>query len=511
MSQPSQAGKFRWLVPAILVIYLVMGVLYAIYTPTWQAPDEPAHYNYVAYLAEQHRFPVLKPGDYPAAYLEEIKAAHFPAALSIAPIRYEFHQPPLYYLLAVPIYQLSGGALLPLRLFSVVIGAVLLLVIYWTVGELVPQRPYLAVGTMAFVAFLPMHLTFAAAVNNDTLAELLLAILFLFTIRYVRFGAEMGSYAMEGKDRAGMESNGTEVEERRLLVLLGITTGLGLITKSSVYVALPLVVMAILLRHLWLEGKPSLSLTGAAISYLVPATVLALPWWLRNMALYGGLDFLGLGRHDQVVAGQLRTAEFVAQQGIGRLVGDFFVTSFHSFWGKFGWMGVLLDPRLYQGLAILSALALVGFGLWGSRTWRRRSDLPRWQWAAGGLLVLSGLFTVASYLWYNTQFVQHQGRYLFPALVPIGLGVALGWREVLRREWAVLLAALLLACAAVLRLVGWLPTWALLMMIAAAVAFVVRRILPSRWDPYVYALPYLVLIPLDIASLFFFVVPQLAV
>jgi 4-amino-4-deoxy-L-arabinose transferase-like glycosyltransferase len=511
MSQPSRPGKFRWLVPAILVVYLVMGVLYAVYTPAWQAPDEPAHYNYVAYLAEQHRFPVLKPGDYPAAYLEEIKTAHFPPALSIAPIRYEFHQPPLYYLLAVPIYEVSGGALLPLRLFSVVIGAVLLLVIYWTVGELVPQRPYLATGTMAFVAFLPMHLTFVAAVNNDTLAELLLTVLLLFTVRYVRFGAGMGSHPREAEDRAGIESYGTGAEERRLLVLLGITTGLGLITKSSVYVALPLVVMAILIRHLWLERKPPLSLASAVISYLLPATVLALPWWLRNIALYGSLDFLGLGRHDQVVAGQLRTAEFVAQHGTGRLVGDFFVTSFRSFWGQFGWMGVLLDSRLYQELAILSALALVGFGLWAARVWRRRFDLPRWQWAAGGLLALSGLFTVASYLWYNTQFVQHQGRYLFPALVPIGLAVALGWREVLRRERAVLLAGLLLAGAAILRLVAWLPTWALLMMVASAAAFIVRRILPSRWDPLAYALPYLVLIPLDMASLFLFIVPQLAV
>ena len=185
MSQAKNLA-IRWGLPAIVVLYLILASLYAAYTPAWQAPDEPAHYNYVRYLAEEHRFPVLKPGDYPAAYLEEIKTAHFPPEMSIEPIRYEFHQPPLYYLLAVPVYGLSGGALLPLRLLSVAMGALLLLVVHRIVGALAPNRPGLALGATAFVAFLPMHLAMTASVNNDTLAELLLALLLLFSIRYLK-------------------------------------------------------------------------------------------------------------------------------------------------------------------------------------------------------------------------------------------------------------------------------------------------------------------------------------
>jgi 4-amino-4-deoxy-L-arabinose transferase-like glycosyltransferase len=503
MGQRLQADLLRWLMPAILVVYLIMGALYAVYTPDWQAPDEPAHYNYVAYLAVQQRFPVLKPGDYPAAYLEEIKAAHFRPDLSIAPIRYEFHQPPLYYLLAAPVYRLFGGALLPLRLLSVALGALLLVVVGWIVQELVPARPFLAPAAAAFVAFLPMHLTFVSAVNNDTLAELLVAVILLFTVRYVR-----GAGPAADPRRS----------ERRLLVLAGIATGLGLVTKSSAYVALPLVLAAILARHLWLERRPLRGLIASVAIYSLPALVLALPWWLRNLAVYGGVDFLGLSRHDLVVAGQLRTAEFIAQNGAGRLVHDFLVTSFQSFWGQFGWMGVLLDQRLYQALAILSALSVAGFVLFAARAWRARTVLapcgraatPRWQAIAFGLLALSGLFTLASYLWYNTQFLQHQGRYLFPALVPISLAVALGWREVLRREVALWLAALLIAGAGALWLLGGLGAWPLLMAGAAAAAFVVRRFLPTGWDPLVYAVPYLLLIPLDLASLYLFIVPQLA-
>jgi 4-amino-4-deoxy-L-arabinose transferase-like glycosyltransferase len=496
MSQPWKTRAERWLLPAIVTLYVVLGTLYALYTPDWQAPDEPAHYNYVRYVAEHYRLPVLKWGDYPAAYLEEIKAARFPPEMSIDPIRYEFHQPPLYYLLAVPVYGLSSGALLPLRLLSVALGALLLLVVCWIVRELAPNHPSLALGASAFVAFLPMHLAMTAAANNDTLAELILATILLLSVRYL-------------KRPATTEAEG---EETRFLVLLGVTTGLGLVTKSSVYVAVPLVLLATAARHLWLDPAP-LSIRRALKAlalYLLPALGMALPFWLRNMALYGGTDFLGLGRHDQVVVGQLRTAEYVAQHGAARLVADFFATSFRSFWGQFGWMGVLLDARLYQVLAILSVLALAGLGLWAAGAWRRRAQLEPWQWASGGLLALSVLFSLAGYLWYNTQFLQHQARYLFPALVPISLTVALGWREALRRNRALPMAALLAGGIGILALAGALSLWPLLLLVGTAGAFVVRHFLPTGWDPMVHVCPYLVLIVVDLTSLFLFIVPQLA-
>jgi hypothetical protein len=173
-------------------------------------------------------------------------------------------------------------------------------------------------------------------------------------------------------------------------------------------------------------------------------------------------------------------------------------------------MGVLLDQRLYQALAILSALALIGFATWAAGAWRRRGAFASWQWAAGGLLALAGLFTLATYLWYNAGFLQHQGRYLFRALVPLGLVAALGWREALRRKRAWALAALILFGALALKVAGLLPNWPLLMLVAAAAALVVRRFLPARWDPLIHACPYLLLILLDLASLFLFIIPQLA-
>ena len=130
---------------SIIFVYCVLGFAYAVETPRWQTPDEPAHYNYIVYLAENGRFPVLQMGDYPHQYLEEIRPAGFPPEMSIEPIRYEFHQPPLYYVLAAAVHQVANplgfsGQFLALRLLSVLLGAMLLLVTYAIARELFPGR-----------------------------------------------------------------------------------------------------------------------------------------------------------------------------------------------------------------------------------------------------------------------------------------------------------------------------------------------------------------------------------
>ncbi|HEC23957.1 MAG TPA: hypothetical protein ENI95_13675, partial [Chloroflexi bacterium] len=111
------------LLALIVIVFFGIGALYAIYTPPWQAPDEPAHYNYIAQVATEGCCPIIAPGDWDAEYLEELKAAQFPEEADLSAIEYEDHQPPLYYLAALPVYRLSGGGLTALRLLSLVFGA----------------------------------------------------------------------------------------------------------------------------------------------------------------------------------------------------------------------------------------------------------------------------------------------------------------------------------------------------------------------------------------------------
>src|SRR5512136_2469103 len=82
-----------WLYPILVIfvivaVYVVIGTLYAVKTPAWQVPDEPAHYNYVRFVAEGRGLPVLEPGDYDGVFLENVKAARFPSSIPIDSIRY---------------------------------------------------------------------------------------------------------------------------------------------------------------------------------------------------------------------------------------------------------------------------------------------------------------------------------------------------------------------------------------------------------------------------------------
>ncbi|MCJ7735828.1 MAG: hypothetical protein MUQ10_00755, partial [Anaerolineae bacterium] len=63
----------------IVAVYIVVGALYAVYTPLWQVPDEPAHYNYIRSLATSHGLPVLEPGDYDQALLSDLTSLGFPS------------------------------------------------------------------------------------------------------------------------------------------------------------------------------------------------------------------------------------------------------------------------------------------------------------------------------------------------------------------------------------------------------------------------------------------------
>jgi 4-amino-4-deoxy-L-arabinose transferase-like glycosyltransferase len=389
------------LLAAVVAATVIIGALYAIYTPAWQVPDEPAHYNYIRQLAQGRGLPVMEVGDYDQAYLETLKAKHFPPELSIDSVTYEDHQPPLYYLLATPIYALGGGALLPLRLLSVALGAALLVVAFETVQAIFPARPAVALTATAFIAFIPQHVAMTAGVNNDTLADLIVAGTLWALVVYLR----------GGRDRPWR---------------VGLLLAAALLTKGSIYIVVPLAALAAAVR--WRrEGRTWQWAAGQLAWMLVPALLLSAPWFARNGLTYGWGDPTGQARHDLVVEGQMRPLEYVALEGWGGYWERAVTFTFQSLWGQFGWMGVVLPARIYRALALFSMLLLGGF-LWWLFDPRRPRITPH-QRLSLFLLLASGILTFSMFAWYNCKFLQHQGRYLFPALVPLGTAAALGLNQ----------------------------------------------------------------------------------
>lgn len=481
-----------WALIVILVAYAALGTLYALLTPPWQVPDEPAHYNYVRYLVQEKRIPVLQMGDYDQAYLQAITTAKFHPDYSIDSIHYEFHQPPLYYVLAAPIYALFGGALVPLRLLGVVIGAGVIAVTYGVGRVVFPTHSWMALSAAAFVAFNPQHIAMTAAVQNDGLAELLIGLVLLGLIRWLQ---SEGPVTMHN------------------LIGIGVLSGLGLLTKTSAYIVLPLIVVAAGIKF-WPQVRAAKTNTWKQVAttllaLLLPALILGLLWWARNIATYGGLDLLGLERHEQVVVDQPRTADFVARDGWYVTLGNWLTTTFHSFWGQFGWMAVPVDSRIYTLLEMLCIIVALGFCLWLiDRFFDRKRITP-----TALLLACSGLLTAGSMLWYNLSFYQAQGRYLFPALIPLGIAWTLGLAETWRRRNAALIGIGLAVVTAV-GVVRWIGNvcsdkWRVLFTGGGTVAWGVRWLLPDWVEPWLLGAVYLPLLAFCAASPFLFIVPNL--
>ncbi len=481
-----------WLV-IILVIYFTLAALFAINTPAWQAPDEPAHYNYVAYVAENGGFPVLHFGDYPHGYLEEIKTAKFPPDMPVTPIRYESHQPPLYYLLASPVYSLTRGNLIALRLLSALLGAGIVLFAYGIARVAVPHQPAVALGAAAIVAFLPQHLATVSQVGNDALAELLLAAVLLVII-------------------ARPVGSSRPVRSR---LLLGVLLGLVLITKTTAYIIIPMTVVAVVWQ--WIREKASLRrILIEAAALILPAALLALPWYARNIYAYGWPDFLGLVRHEQIVVGQKRTGEFIAESGWGAYWRRAFEWTFKSFVGVFGWMSAWLDTRVYYLMGLWMGIPVVG---WAASKIRRDSaettePLPESARTARVLLGVTVLLTLLAYIYYNITFLQHQGRYLFTALIPIAIFLATGWRHALKPFPARIVAAVLLLTAVILAVWGvtsgaGLPNWPLALTMVAAAGLMGVSFLLAQWRRAAYVLPFAALPVMAVYALFGVIAPAL--
>ena len=491
----------RLILTIIIASYVLLGALYAMRTPKWQTPDEPAHFNYIRHLAEQGSFPVLSVGDYPHQYLEDIKAARFPPHMSIAALNYESHQPPLYYVLGAMLYKATVGLgfdrqFLLLRLFSVVLGAAELWVIYCLVREALPtgleaarasiDAEVLALAATALVAVLPMHIAMTAAINNDTLAELILLLMLLQAARAVE----------------------KRMDRQRALVM-GLLWGLALLTKTTVYAT----VFGILVATTLLTTLPRQQALRYITLTVVVGLIMATPWFMRNALVYGDLDILVWKRHDMVVEGQLRTSDLLHELGPVFLLERFAVTTFRSFWAQFGWMGVVVDQRIYQALALLCLLLAAGLVQFVLRLWRGLIQLSPSLKRVLVLLLLSTGLTVLTYLGYNLKFVQHQGRYLFPALGPLAVASALSLQELLQRRMARLLGAILLSTA-LLSLIWGASTgrpheWTALLVGGSGALLLFLALLPAGWRWVVLTVPYAALLLLNPLLIEAFIVPAL--
>ena len=419
--------------------------------PDIGAPDERQHANYVQHLLGGKGFPVLVPG---SPDLGET---------------YQSHQPPLYYLLACgwaklvasdPVDPDSGRRL---RFLNALFGVGTLLGIFFA-ARWGLQDDGAGLAAVAIAGLMPMFVALHAAVGNDPLLYLLCTWTVALCAKGVREGWNW-----------------------RLALGVGLTAGLGLLTKTTAVALLPTVLVALVSSWRWSDSKPAV--TTWAVALLVPLVV-ASPWLVRNQSLYGdplavtafNAAFVGSPKPETVVvperifvdqdpvyiaAAERATEanpEATPQGTIDAIVADVGLTpaakfdywvdwvgwwTGRSFIGVFGYMDVFLlergsaqtSPTLYR--VCLAALLLLAVG-W-ALSLRAGLDGPSKAVHATNAALL--LVVAVLFVRFNLQYFQGQARYLYPAIAPLAIGFGLGLSYWMgrRKAWAWGVAALALS------------------------------------------------------------------
>ena len=433
----------RWALPAVLLLYVLLGTAWSFVVPLGEGPDEPAHFQYALFLLREGRLPVQ--GVEPAS----------------SDVPGEGHQPPLAYVLmqpwvgwlppdqrvtelyANPLFRWNGGeqanaylhgvrdrppyrgtilAWHLARLWSVALGVASIAVVAATVRQLWPALPSVALGAAALVAFNPQWIFHHALVSNDPPLILLSSVLIYLSVRAAQRTPPAESAELHWWDRGVW----------RLPLACGATLGLMLVTKQSALAFVPLPLLGLFL------GRRSLRSFGRdAVVVLGTATLVAGWWYWRNHSLYG--DPLGLHVFQVTFAsGEFAYGSWQSWRNGGWNL-------LRSSWGLFGWMTLPLPAGAFALLRAALVVAVVGLlASAGGDVWRGRGR-------AGLVLVaavcLAGAWTVA--FAGTAGAVAWQGRFLFPAAPALATLLAIGLDNALPRRvglWTLATAVLLLSC-----------------------------------------------------------------
>lgn len=184
-----------------LLVYLMLALAWVLLIPPWQGPDEPGHYEYARLLSVLHRPPRVQDAnpDLQAEIIRDLDAHDFwrftrqprptplPARFQEIPFLRRSgtqlgNEPALYYLLPALLFPLLPASptlhLYLGRLYTVLMGGLLLLVGARAARYRFPTRPELACASMWVLALLPMPTFIHAMFNSNAFKDLVGAALF---------------------------------------------------------------------------------------------------------------------------------------------------------------------------------------------------------------------------------------------------------------------------------------------------------------------------------------------
>ncbi len=450
---PSNGGhpsSFK-LLGFFITLFIILGLSYAFLTPVFENSDETLHYPYVKHLADGQGLPLAVPGQLwrqegtqPPLYYAIIAAAtvwldtdNLPELLQSNPhwlfteVRtlindnqnLVLHGP----MDAWP-FQRAALAIHIGRWWSLFFGLLTVMATFWLGRYLFPHNLPLTLTATALTALNPQFLRVSATVSNDSLS----AALTTWAVLAAFYFTEPGEWA--NRRMAKNHSPFVIRHSRSAPLLLGLLTGLALLTKLSSLTTLLVVAFIIFWRLFWLSElheKP-LQTTLAWLALIGGITLLLTGWWFwRNYQLYGEwfatethLNLAGRGHLSLAQAWSLR------------------VEAERAYWATFGWGQIRPPEWVYQLCFWFSRIGLAGLVITlsaklirGNKSRPLPLNLADIQFAPVVTLLLWAGFNLALYLRWITEVgsVSHT-RLVFPALAAISLLLALGWHSLLPRR-----------------------------------------------------------------------------
>ena len=440
--------RYQYLLALVLLLFVAVGITFALTTPIFEASDELWHYPVVWKIAQGKGLPVLDPNE-------------------PGPWRQEAGQPPLYYYIMAlatswidtsdmhsvrwlnphvdnGVVTMDGNvnmaihpprhkflsysgtelAMRLIRILSVLFGAGTVYLTYRIAQVLMPGHSSLAVGAAAILAFTPMYAFISGSINNDNLAMLIASAIMLIVSSARKFEEENAKLRFTiRRDLYRLTGHISTLH-----ILLGVLLGLGALTKLSLLTLFPIVGLSITYskildwwnhpnrNHFKVCFLHALLLLSQLVVTFGTAIAISGWWFQRNLRLYGSLT--GINVFVEVLGKRSHPAP-LAQLWSERL------GFMQSYWGLFGAVNVPLPQWIYTTLNTLSILSIVGLIMFLVRKlkeggWKTDQWLP---------LVFNATFVcivIASLIQWATDTWSSQGRLAFTAIQSITVLFTLG-------------------------------------------------------------------------------------
>ncbi len=400
-------------------LFFLVGLVYLYAAPNFEASDTVQHVGMIKWIADRGGLPVQS-GGHDELYGQEAS------------------QPPLYYLMMAALWNafdtsdfnerylpspftvigdpsgrgnrnlviykqpyppdLKGSslALYAIRLLSLGMGAVTVWAVCQSARVLLPGDAGFALLAGALTAFNPQFLFISASVSNDTLVNMMAALI---------------TWRMLVMLRDGFDTR-RDFALALLIALASLSKLSGLVLGAFAALA-----------ALWLlfrtgDRRGFLQFAGMT---LFAWLIIALWWYVRNLALYAELT------------GASTMLDYFGRRSIslGQLIAEEFEGLRVSYWAVFGAFNIVVDELFYHLMDALSAIGALGLVVFLAKTvWvdspqRHREHREYVLVAVAVLALLLALGGGALIVW-SLQTWASTGRLLFPYITSASLLLALG-------------------------------------------------------------------------------------